>query len=239
MSYKWELWIVSRIQKAFERRFRELLAEVGARDRDRGVHWLLRHARPATGGSTLSHTLAEENIVLAEKVHRFRQRKGIAVHSNTVVFCDAGLGGLARWLRAAGCDAHWVQDISDAELVEQAEKIGATVITTDSLLLDRRPITQGRIRAIWVPPSLTKFEQLRLVRAELDLPENDSRCMRCGGELVRVDKEAVRDRIPPKTYLWVDEYFECTRCKQLFWHGTHWQQVSAKLHAIAACDAQV
>ena len=58
--------------------------------------------------------------------------------------------------------------------LESDEKIGATIITNDSPLLERRPIAQGRVRAIWVPPSLTKFEQLRLVRAELDLPESGS-----------------------------------------------------------------
>jgi hypothetical protein len=139
------------------------------------------------------------------------------------------LGGLARWLRACGCDAHWVQDISDADLVARAEQLGATIITTDSFLLDRRPIAHGQVRAIWVPPTLTKFEQLRLVRAELDLPDTESRCMRCGGELIPVDKETVKERIPPKTYVWVHEYFLCSRCGQLFWHGTHWQRVTKRL----------
>jgi len=113
--------------------------------------------------------------------------------------------------------------------VNQALQRGATIVTTDSLLLDRRPITRGEVRAIWVPSALTKLEQLRLVRAELDLPEIDSRCMRCGGELRLVDKEAMRDRIPPKTYRWVDEYYQCSRCGQLFWEGTHWQRVTARL----------
>jgi uncharacterized protein with PIN domain len=221
---------MSRIQKAFERRFRELLAELGARDRDRGVRWIFAHAE-SRGQPRTTHALAGENIRLAEKVHRFRERKRLARHSVVppIVFCDAGLGGLARWLRASGCDARWVQDIADAELVNQALELGATIITTDSFLLDRRPVAQGQVRAIWVPPSLTKLEQLRLVRAELDLPEIDSRCMRCGGELRRVDKESARDRIPPKTYRWIDQYYECSRCAQLFWEGTHWQRVTARL----------
>jgi uncharacterized protein with PIN domain len=122
-----------------------------------------------------------------------------------------------------------VQDISDGEIVARAEAMGAIVITTDSFLLDRRPVARGRVRAIWVPPTLTKFEQLRLVRAEMDLPHSDSRCMPCGGELVLVDKESVRDRIPPRTSLWVDEYYECARCGKLFWHGTHWQRVINQL----------
>lgn len=226
----WHIRDVSRIQRAFERRFRELLAEAGVRKADKGVHWLFERAKKQ---ASLSHALAEENIEIAEKLHRLRKRRGLAPHAATPVFCDAGLGGLARWLRAAGCDAHWVQDIGDADLVARAQAMGAIVITTDSFLLDRRAIARREVRAIWVPPTLTKFEQLRLARAELDLPENDSRCMRCGGELLQVDKEAVKDRIPPKTYGWINEYWQCARCGQLFWHGTHWKRVTQRLRETA------
>jgi uncharacterized protein with PIN domain len=224
---------VNRTERAFERRFRELLAQLGARDREKGVRWLFRHAAElkAASGQTLSHALAELNIRLAGQVHRFQARVS-PPHSTgepCSVFCDAGLGGLARWLRASGCDARWVQDISDSDLVRRAEEAGATIITTDSFLLDRRPIAQGRVRAIWVPPSLTRHEQLRLVRAELNLGAADSRCMRCGGELAPVKKENVKNRIPPKTYHWVNDYFQCARCGQLFWHGTHWQKILARL----------
>jgi uncharacterized protein len=223
---------VSRIQRAFERRFRELLTEMGARKLDKGVRWLFLRADDESReiSFSLSHALAEANIGLAEKMHRLRKRRGVsASRLECVVFCDAGLGGLARWLRASGCDAHWIQDISDADLVAKAETMQAIIITTDSFLLDRRPIAHGRVRAIWVPPTLTKFEQLRLVRAELDLQEADSRCMRCGGELISVDKESMKGRIPPKTFLWVNYYFVCVRCGQLFWHGTHWKRVNERL----------
>jgi uncharacterized protein with PIN domain len=222
---------VSRIQRAFERRYRELLSEARARDIGKGIRWLFARAEDDArrDGISQSHALAEINIALAEKLHRLRKRRGGVPPAECHVFCDAGLGGLARWLRAAGCNAHWVQDITDADLVARAEAMQAIVITTDSFLIDRRPIAHGRVRAIWVPPTLTKFEQLRLVRAEMDLPESESRCMRCGGELVPVGKESVKDRIPPKTYLWLDEFFICTRCGQLFWHGTHWKRVTDRL----------
>jgi uncharacterized protein with PIN domain len=102
------------------------------------------------------------------------------------------------------------------------------------MLLDRRPIVRGEIRALWVPPTLNILEQLRYVCAELNLPQTDSpesRCMRCGGELVEIKKEAARDRIPPRTYKWLDEFYECTACRQLFWHGTHWQRIQSELNA--------
>src|SRR5947209_2987103 len=82
----------------------------------------------------------------------------------------------------------------------------------------------GLLPAVWVPPTLTMLEQLALVFGELGLEPRESRCMSCGGELQVVDKEAVRDRIPPRTYLWRDEFFECVRCHKLFWHGTHWEK---------------
>jgi uncharacterized protein with PIN domain len=41
--------------------------------------------------------------------------------------------------------------------------------------------------------------------------------MSCGGELLKGDKEALRERIPPKTYRWLGEYFVCGRCGKLFW----------------------
>ena len=80
-----------------------------------------------------------------------------------------------------------------------------------------------------MPPTLKMVEQLALVFRELGLTVREPRCMSCGGELRRVEKEVLRDRIPPKTWRWVDEYFLCTQCDKLFWHGTHWQRIKARL----------
>ena len=49
--------------------------------------------------------------------------------------------------------------------------------------------------------------------------------MSCGGELCRGSKEDLHERIPPRTYRWLDEFFVCRRCDKLFWHGTHWQRI--------------
>ena len=234
---------MGRIQRAFERRYHELLGELGARDRSKGIAWFRAKAagRLHHHGRTLSHAHTDLLIALLYKIHSFRKRRSgeeartgapaSLPASLSRVYCDAGLGGLARWLRATGCEAFWKQDISDADLVNEATRTGAIIITTDSLLLDRRVITRGEVRAIWVPPTLTMIEQLHLVRAELSLPETDldSRCMRCGGELIEVSKEAVKERIPPRTYRWLDEFWECRACGQLFWNGTHWQRIRERL----------
>ncbi|HEV3343682.1 MAG TPA: Mut7-C RNAse domain-containing protein [Pirellulales bacterium] len=145
--------------------------------------------------------------------------------------CDAGLGGLARWLRAAGYDAAFWPGIDDDDLLRQMTASGAVLLTSDRRLMERGVITSGAIAALVVPISLKKHAQLAHVRRELDLPLKSPRCMACGGRLASVEKTAVRERIPPRTYPWLDDYYLCQRCDQLFWQGTHWRRIEAELGA--------
>jgi uncharacterized protein len=148
-------------------------------------------------------------------------------------FCDAGLGGLARWLRGAGYEAHWNASLGDAAAIREAQRLGATLLTTDSLMMERGVLRDGLVPAVFLPSSIACEEQFVVVLRELDLPLRESRCMKCGGELRRVDKSAVADRIPPKTAKWLDEYFICAQCDHLFWRGTHWQRITTRLRELS------
>jgi len=46
--------------------------------------------------------------------------------------CDAMLGGLARWLRAAGYDASWTEGIDDWDLVRLARREGRVLLSSDT-----------------------------------------------------------------------------------------------------------
>ena len=245
---------MNRIRKAYEIRFRALLDRLGVRRVELGSQRLLAKAKTqAKGGQVpMPRALTDVYTALRRQVGVFQRRrqaapapvggrKAPASSSNTskpgadfMFVCDAGLGGLARWLRAAGYEAAWNPDIGDAELLREAQHSGAMILTTDSLLLERRLLRDGVIPALWLPPILTVFEQLTLVFQELGLTAREPRCMSCGGELRRVEKESMRERIPPKTWRWVDEYFLCARCDKLFWYGTHWQRIQNRLRQLDA-----
>jgi uncharacterized protein len=143
--------------------------------------------------------------------------------------CDAGLGGLARWLRGAGYESFWNADLDDAAVIREAQQRRGTLTTIDSLMMERGVLRDGLVPSVFVPSALTCEQQLEIVFRELGLALRDSRCMHCGGELRRVEKQTVADRIPPKTALWLDEYFVCGSCGQLFWRGTHWQRIRRTL----------
>ncbi|MEW6744467.1 MAG: Mut7-C RNAse domain-containing protein [Planctomycetota bacterium] len=140
--------------------------------------------------------------------------------------CDAMLKGLARWLRAFGYDATWRYGIEDGELVAHSLEERRVLLTSDSGLMRRRAIREGHPAALFIPRDLSVDEQLRFVAGTFELRRRRPRCMRCGGALRRVPKESVRDEAPPKTFLWLDEFYRCGRCGGLFWKGTHWQRIA-------------
>jgi hypothetical protein len=143
--------------------------------------------------------------------------------------CDAMLGGLARWLRAAGYDASWRAGIDDTVLVREALREARVLLTSDTGIMDRGAVSTGRVRALFIPHGMTKFEQLRFVIRELGLSLLDPRCMRCGGRLKSIPKAAARPEAPPRAFAWKDEFFRCRRCAKLFWQGTHWHRIREKL----------
>lgn len=142
------------------------------------------------------------------------------------------LRGLARWLAAWGYDATWTYGIGDAELLAQARAQGRAVITADGGILLRRAVRRGDPRTCFVPNTEPPLQQLRRVVAEFGLPRRDPHCMRCGGELAEIDKAAVAGAAPPRTYAWVDRYYRCRRCSGLFWRGTHFRSIEARLQGI-------
>jgi len=223
---------MSRILKAYETRFRWLLQQVHTRRLEQGVNWLVEKARRLSTSSGIS--AADALTAIYEELAAKRAfRNSPRPFRPGLFFCDAGLGGLARWLRGAGYDARWQEGIDDAELLRKAREIPAVVLTTDSMLMERRVLRDRAIPSLWLPPTLNIAQQLGIVFREFGLVRLAPRCMRCGGELRRGDKQALRERIPPRTYRWLDEYFICTRCGQLFWHGTHWLRIKNELDAVA------
>jgi len=147
-------------------------------------------------------------------------------------WCDAMLGGLARWLRAAGYDAAWQEGIDDAELVRRALASGRVLLTSDAGIMEYGAVRSGRVQALLVPHGKGKVEALRFVLGSLGLVPRDARCMVCGGRLGAIPKEAARPEVPPRTFAWCDEFFRCERCAKLFWRGTHWAKIEAALRSL-------
>jgi uncharacterized protein len=148
--------------------------------------------------------------------------------------CDAMLGGLAKWLRAAGYDTYYARegtDISDGSLVRMAFEEGRVLLTSDRGFLERKPVRDQEV-SLLVVSHLPVEDQLRLVVRSFGLAQRPSRCMGCNGELETVQVSAVVDRVPPGVIRDHRNFFRCRGCGRVFWHGSHWERICGRLERV-------
>jgi uncharacterized protein with PIN domain len=107
------------------------------------------------------------------------------------------LGGLARWLRAAGHDASWHEGIDDGELVRLCRDQGRTVLSSDDDIFAFALVRDGVVPSLFVPRGLDVQAQLAHVLRRLSLPVLEPRCMACGGALVDLRRDEAAGRVPP------------------------------------------
>jgi uncharacterized protein with PIN domain len=143
--------------------------------------------------------------------------------------CDAMLGGLARWLRAAGYDASWHDGIADPELVRLARAEGRTVLSSDGDVFEFALVRDGVVPALFVPRGEPVQAQLASVLLGLGLPLREPRCMACGGELAELSREEAAGRVPPRSLACHQRFWRCVRCGKAFWHGSHWEKIVEQL----------
>jgi uncharacterized protein with PIN domain len=143
---------------------------------------------------------------------------------------DSNVGRLARWLRAYGYDAAYAAHVDDRQLIARALAEGRVLLTRDADLMHRRVITHGTLRALLLDSDRVA-EQLRQVVAELGLSSGRelTRCLECNAELEPRPKDRVSDRVPPYVRATQSRFSECPRCGRVYWPGTHWERMRARL----------
>jgi len=142
---------------------------------------------------------------------------------------DCHLGRLAKYLRILGFDTQYDARLHDAELAEAAAA-GRFLLTRDRSLLMRRQVRLG-----FLVRSDDPREQLAWLARRLGLWEAAEplrRCLRCNALLEPVEKQAVWERIPPKTRLWCTEYALCPGCGQLYWPGSHYERMQEWIRSV-------
>jgi uncharacterized protein with PIN domain len=145
---------------------------------------------------------------------------------------DVHLGRLARLLRLLGFDARWSSDLDDETLAAIGEAENRVVLTRDRGLLKRRRVTHGLFVHAERP-----VEQATEVVRRLDLVSRlapFTRCLRCGGELVPVDKADVVAHLEPLTRGHFDVFRRCRGCGQIYWRGSHHARLAQVVERIRA-----
>jgi len=139
---------------------------------------------------------------------------------------DVMVGRLARYLRMAGYDVAYINDIKDDKIIEIARNEGRTILTRDRLMLERKDIKNHVIKSVFIKDDSLPV-QLKQLKYELniDLRPLLKRCIECNTCLEEIKKENVRERVPPYVYGTQDYFLLCKKCGRLYWRGTHYKNI--------------
>jgi hypothetical protein len=147
---------------------------------------------------------------------------------------DEMLGSLARWLRIMGYDAVYHRDEDDTEIVDFAMREGRYLLTRDRELAAR-----AGEDGLYIDDD-DVMEQLSQVSEEFDLSLDESmtRCTVCNGPLEVLGREEVKDDVPEGALKENDRFYRCRRCGKLYWKGSHWTDIRAKLDSLGQSQSR-
>ena len=144
---------------------------------------------------------------------------------------DGMLGKLTSWLRILGHDVEYANAVDDKELIQTAKKRNRVLLTRD-LELYRQAVAKG-VEAFLIenPDQTANLASLaRRFRFKLEVNVETSSCPKCNGTITVVKKTDIADKIPPTTSSNYDEFWQCEKCSQIYWHGAHWNKIDRTLN---------
>ncbi len=143
---------------------------------------------------------------------------------------DCHLGRLTSYLRMLGFDCLYRNDYTDKGIAASLESDKRILLTRDRRLLMRKSVVYG-----YCLRSLNSRQQLLEVVRRFELAGRVTpfhRCLRCNHPLEPVDKSMIIDRLEPLTKRYFDEFHLCPACGQIYWKGSHYEQMTKLLEEI-------
>ncbi len=138
-------------------------------------------------------------------------------------FVDAMLGNVAKKLRLLGYDSKYYSDIEDSELIKKAKNENRIIISKDSDLIKRSQ--KDNVLSIHVTTE-NEVEQFLKIIGDAGLPLDEitgdtARCTKCNSTTSRINKTEIGSKLPQRVLEFNDVFWKCDRCDQLYWEGTH------------------
>lgn len=168
-----------------------------------------------------------------DQVEIFPVENGSLVEPRFLLDCH--LGRLTAHLRMLGFDCLYENDYEDSNMAAIAQREERIVLTRDRRLLMRKIIMQG-----YCLRSLNSLEQLAEVIHRFELMDKIRpfhRCLRCNHPLEVVDKNAIFSRLEPMTRQYFDTFHICPACGQIYWKGSHYDQMQSLIEKLKRGEA--
>jgi uncharacterized protein with PIN domain len=202
-------------------------------------HQSLKHLIESLGVPHTEFGRVLVNGLLTESGCRLRNDDQVTVYpadapldGEACFILDNHLGQLATYLRMLGFDCLYRNDYQDEELAKVSIDEERVLLTRDRRLLMRKAIRRGycihqtdpRLQATELLRRFKLFEQVKPFQ----------RCLRCNSPLQPVAKQDIIERLEPLTKKYYDEFHICPSCNQIYWKGSHFENMQQLILKMAA-----
>lgn len=143
---------------------------------------------------------------------------------------DNMLGSIARWLRILGYDTVYDRDADDWQIIRRAELEKRIIVTRDRALHNKALKYGLKSILLWEDEIEGRLAHIAFVTGiRLGVDFTKTRCPEDNTPLIKVDKERVKDKIPPGVYRLHSDFWVCSRCGKVYWVGRHWRTIDTIL----------
>ena len=181
------------------------------------------------------HTLvneAEVTVLPVSNRDKFKTYKHLQQADIHRFVTDGHLGTLTRNLRLFGFDVAYSSRVDDRELLDIMTRENRALLTRDRRLLMHSIVQHG-----YCPRSQTGDRQTIEVLRRFNLIEliaPFTRCLRCNAQLQDAAKAEVIQDLEPLTKIYYDQFRRCHGCGQIYWAGSHFQNLEKRIERIQA-----
>ena len=140
------------------------------------------------------------------------------------------LGNVARWLRMLGYDTLYFKKIEDWKILSMALRDERVILTRDHGLCNRARKKGAKCLLLEQDTMEERLAYISMktgIRLYMDLER--SRCPICNYELVKVDRETVKNKVPRRVYEKHNDFWYCRKCGKVYWIGKHWKGIEETL----------
>ena len=162
-------------------------------------------------------------------------------------YVDAMLGRFGKTLRLLGFDTLIASpELTDTEILNQCLEQNRYLITNDKLFhsrMNNKTNSNGsEAKSLLIDSTAQLPDQLSIFFKffNIDFSFNDfnkpesfiSRCTNCNGQLKEVSKDEIKDKVNNGTYEHQERFWICTSCHNVYWIGSHWNNIKNTLKKI-------
>jgi uncharacterized protein with PIN domain len=146
-------------------------------------------------------------------------------------FLEGSLKGLSKWLRFMGYQTEICENrITKEEVFLHKDKIFLITSPETAEMLEKAGVKYVLLPREGIENQLFFIFHKLGLKPELKLDI----CTVCGARLIPIQKEKVKDKVPPRVFELYENFNFCPGCQRIYWEGDHIKRLKKKFVCIVS-----